>query len=235
VASRLFRPVARQRFDDPVWDLFPWDKPPAAPGSADDEFDDGTIAAAWSWRNQGGASIAEQSGYQLLTCPASGSDNWRIRERTAPTTNFTLIAKISFAHQWVNSFYTGIVIVNNSNGKFIVVGAQTSTSGSDARRVLVYKWTNSTTFSADALSGSLPALRGPNSPVYLRIKKTGSTGVTDGSLAFACSGDGVSWADLGISEAVATFLGSADRIGFGGNGAAANKDFDVLAHWFRVS
>jgi hypothetical protein len=229
MATKIYRPVGRQRYDDPLYDLFPADQPPASPSAYDDEFDDGTISSAWAWRNQGSCTIAEASGRQQLYAPSAAGNSLHIREIAAPSGDFTATLKLGGGGNIAAGVLRyGLCVINNTNGK-IVMGSHVFGGASQLGRL--QRWTNPTTFSTDLVL----ATYGTDIAIptwYARIRIAGTT------ISYHVSYDGISFFQYG-TEAIASFIGTVradvDRVGFFLANEGSGQDAYLNAHWLRVT
>jgi hypothetical protein len=219
MATKIYRPVGRQRYDDPIYDLLPGDRPAGSPSAYDDEFDDDTTDSKWAWRNQGTATLLEANGVARVASESTpGGNSLKIQEQTAPGGNFTLTAKIA-PHGPGNE--GGLCFVNNTNGKVITLGMIGGTSG----RSKLSRWNSVTSFNTTVVDATTPT---PPGVVYLRLVVASSV-IT---AYYSC--DGITFEKINTTtEAVATFLGSLDKIGFFTDGFG--PDSSINCHWFRVT
>lgn len=209
------------------------DNPPASPAAADDEFDGTSFdtagtrfsgANAWAWRNQGSATAVLADGHLVLTAPASGSDNHRIVEQTAPGGSWKYRLKMSDLRMTESNYACGaIVIANSSNGKFIAF--QKAYSGGVQMQLDRY---NSVTSHNTTLVGSfIFSTRSPHHALYLEVESDGTT------LTFRYSDSGVDGTYITFgSDTISSFLGTADRIGISADSVNSNV-VQTVVDWFR--
>jgi hypothetical protein len=226
MASKIYRPVSRQQYDAPFWEIAPGDKPPASPSVYDDEFDDDSIDSKWAWRNQGGvATIAETLGVEQLNTPSESGTNVRIREQSIASgdqNGWTMSAKIAVpSRPKTNAANFGIFCLNVANGKII----QLSYSPHNGL-ISLLRWASTTSFSASAFA-STPSYGG--SPIYLRLVYASST------FSAYWSPDGVNWGHID-DETLAAFLTTkADKFGFALQTGETVFSQWCDVNWFRVT
>lgn len=134
------------------------------------------IASAWTWVNQGGASLTDDAGSLLLTVPTNTGDSLRTLVKAAPSTPYTITALVEVYASIGNTAFSGLVFRESATSE--IVGFGLNSSGNELR---VMKWTNSTTYSADYtltyLPLNLPAL------MWLRITDNGTNRISSISVA----------------------------------------------------
>lgn len=182
------------------------------------------IDADFAWVNQGGASVDVSAGGIYLLAPAGGSSNNRIRKKAAPSTPWTLtIGFIPFTFD-ANYVTCGLALRESSTSKliFFLLGYV------DNPVLRVERYTNETTFSADALTKTITNLLAINPAhiVYLRVLDNGT------NLIYSYSIDGVHFRQF-LSESRTAFMaGGPNEIGFFANGFNASYDSGIwLIHW----
>ncbi len=137
----------------------------------------------FSWVNQGGASVDNTKGAIYLEAPAGAGVNLRIRTKSAPSTPYTITAKVEPTTALAVQNHTyGIGFRQSSDGKLAVLMIQHS-SGTAA--IFSAKYTNATTFSATYVSPNVIDI-----PRWLRITDDG----TDRKVYF--SSDGLHYTQL---------------------------------------
>lgn len=198
------------------------DNTPVSPTTYDDEFDAATLDGKWTWRNQGTASASMRDGCLVLTGVAVGGENVRVLEQSI-SGPFKVRAKIA-SHALNNYNSGGICAVNSSNGKIFAVCCGWENGG----RVRVIKWSSPTvvtalSYDSTSLGGFVD---GYEKPTYFEIESDGTT------IYFRVSGDGIHFLTI-FSEALATFIGTADRVGIFQNSVSASAPNTVVCDWFR--
>lgn len=162
--------------------------------------------SAFSWANQGGASVDTTNGGIYMTGTAGGN-NIRYRFYTAPSTPYTIILALFPVLTLADFMQCGFSWSDGT--KYVNFGpaaAASSTSG-----LAVSKWTNATTFSADYLS---PLGISTQSPLlFLKAQDNGTNRICSWSM------DGQHWIQL-HSIGRTDFL-TASRVGFYTNGSNA--------------
>lgn len=214
------------------------DSYPGTPNVADDEFEGASLdttgvrasgATAWAWRNQGGATFAQDGGLAVFSGTAGVSANLRIVEQVAPAPSWKYRAKLCTVKMAASVHsLVGLCVVNTSSGK--VIGFYKGWTGSGAVMVAGDKWTNVTTYStalATAVSlSATPYVHGMTDPLYLEIENDGT------NLIFRYSFDGALWITF-ATEALSTFISSVTTIGLiAHNDTNSNLPTGVF-DWFR--
>ena len=198
----------------------PIDEPPATPNAKDDEFDDTSLDAKWSWVNQGTATWSEQNGFGKISL-LSGYNHSRFIVQNVPTGDFTVTGKFDLMAPTNSSFNFGLVLYNSSSAKHVIAGvcARTTYNG-----MHVLKMSNTTTFYTDAFLRSWH-----DTLVYIRVRVVGTTYYVDRSV------DGDTWTNI-FSETVATFMSSITHIGIGYfRNNTEGGSYYGKCHWFRVT
>jgi hypothetical protein len=135
---------------------------------------------AFSWANQGGASVSNTNGGEILTVPGSSSTNLRIRYIAAPATPYSIVACFTFGMNSTNYQNAGLCFYNTSSGKLVTFGPITgATTG-----VAVQEFSAPTAFAATPLGGILLS---PSGPIYLKVRDDGT------NFTFSYSTDGVNF------------------------------------------
>lgn len=193
--------------------------PAATAHSTDDEFEGTSLDGKWSWVNQGSSSVAfPGGGVMVATAAHSVTDSHRLLTQTAPSGDFTAIARVSAA--FLASAYrgAGLCVRKSSDGK--IVHWVIETNGTDIY-LSAQRWTNATTFSAGISSFNLSTSGRLTGPIWLRLRKNGT------NLELSWSIDGAAWSPVLVTEAIATFLSSFDEFGlifFANAGTAIAQD-----------
>lgn len=199
----------------------PIDAPPANPHGMDDEFEDSTMSAKWSWVNQGTSSWIENGTYGSMTL-VSGGDHTRLLVQSAPTGDFTATAKVALSGPRLNYFNFGVCLYNSINGRRIIFGKSSRESYSGMQAI---KFSSDTSFSGD------PYLNGgwDSASIYVRARRAGTSYYLEMSI------DGDFWWQA-FTETVSNFLGDITHVGIGyfrnnTNGSIYRGRCD----WFRVT
>lgn len=196
------------------------DIPPSSAHACNDEFNNISLDAKWSWINQGTATVIIENKKLKMIDPIDGATtdlHCLVQTTNVPTGNFTLTAKLNLYSMPVNYIETGIFFMNSSNGKIVSISAisQASYFGMGLIRY------NSTT------SWNSNTLLSWAKWEYYRIQKTGT------NLKYYVSENGELWYLVG-TDAISSFISAVDSIGvFSDN---QNTSYDVYAYfdWFRV-
>lgn len=175
------------------------------------------LSSAFTWNNQGTATVADTTYGMVMSGAGSNGNNLRILEQTVPgtpgTTAFSLYVRLTYPVIVDNSGIYGIACRNSTNGRIVVMSllvpaTSFSTAIARALHACTERWTNATTYSA-----------GPNTifglsyfAPWLRVD------VTSTDIKMYYSMDGISYGPLITSETISTFLtatggGNLDKIG----------------------
>ena len=190
------------------------DEPPASPSTYDDEFNDASIDAKWSWANQDTATAAEGGIVGKISITPAGNAYLRCLTQPVPSGAWEVTAKVYFGGDFISDSWCGLVVMPEADGAIqcLEIGKDGSESPIKARQE---KWNSWTSFSSDTSRsyGSTHA--------YLKV-------IYDGTNLTSCvSSDGVSYAKLANSYAPGFTPG---RFGISARGNALPSYFD----WFRV-
>lgn len=191
----------------------------------DDEFAGSVLDAKWSWRNQGGASWAQDDGWGQLTAPQNSGQSLRSIVQTVSGT-FDIRAKVSFMpHANVNYYLAGLTVWNNSSGKGYFL-ALFQNASSFASGMWVVNSNTSLGSNLNEVSSSTAAwLPGVQ---YMRFVNDGT------NITGYMSVDGRNWRSLGWTALLSTHISSIDRVGITmDNEAPASGDEWIVAEWFR--
>src|SRR5204863_8883331 len=144
----------------------PADLPPGSPGSIDDECN-GSPSGSWTALDAGDADTftAGESTYCDYSHDGSGTDRIRGELRTAPSTPYTITARLSVIcpGAFVNGGWGGGLIARNStSGRAFTLGLSSSISAADMK-TKVQKWNSTTSYNSDAVSAALGI------PMYFRM------------------------------------------------------------------
>lgn len=131
---------------------------------------------AWSWVNQGTATITSVNGAQVLTALSSaGAVDLKMRVLTLPVAPFTITVGMQSTVQGANFTRTGIGLRESATSKVASINSTT------ANLVSVDYWTNSTTYGSTPVNITLPTVTDFK---FFRVAKSGTT------LTFSYSVDG---------------------------------------------
>jgi hypothetical protein len=141
------------------------------------------IDGDFAWVNQGGASVATTNGGIFLSAPVNASTGWRIRKKSAPSTPYTLTVAILPYMMFVSFHRLGVLFRQSSDGKLVTFEVSyDSTANAALCKLVVNKWTNETTFSAEYTN--ILKAHPLNALIFLRISDDGTNRVcsysTDG-------------------------------------------------------
>lgn len=159
------------------------------------------VGGAFSWVNQGGASMDTTNGGLYLEGPAGSSLNNRLLVTSAPATPYTMTAAFL-----PNIFATsqqqdcGLVFRDSVSGKFVTLSLMTS--GATAQFfILSYQWSSPTSFAGTYIQKQYF----PRQLVWFQISDDGTNRIS------RYSSDGQHWIQL-FSVARTDFL-TADQVG----------------------
>lgn len=174
--------------------------------------------ASWTLQNAGSggtAAVATDTPFGIQLVSPSTSSNIRMLRRNGalPAGDWTFIARGSPINPDAGGLHynRSIVLRRSSDGRIIIAG---SFNG----QWLVQRWTNYTTFSATAYGPTAWAFQ--QQLPWHRVRKVGA------NYLFDIGPDGEVWFNY-LTEAAATFIGTADEVGFGNmvNGHLAHDLF----------
>jgi hypothetical protein len=191
------------------------DEPPETANAKDDEFNDASIDAKWTWANQGTATAEEGGKAGLISITPANDSKYRCLTQAVPAGAWTLTAKVHFGGDFIDDSYAGIVILPATDGA--VEALAIGKDGSSATNLRAEKWTNWSTFDSQR------KLTYWNATVcYLKIAWNGT------NLTYSISSTGVAYAKL-LNAFAPSF--TPGRIGIAARGNALPSYFD----WFRVA
>lgn len=180
---------------------------------------------AWTWQNQGGASVVQANKLVFLSIP-SATLNIRSRLIAAPATPYTVTALMQ-AHYTVataNNQHAGIIFRESGTGKLYTLAHQADGT------LQTLKYTNDTTFSG---VGPVNAALTPRNTVgtlfWLRIADDGV------NLIFSTSRDGRNFTQRGSEGRTAFMAGGPNQIGLFGIVEASAAAFDISYGSFEVA
>lgn len=161
------------------------------------------LAASFTWRNQGTATVTNGTKALILDCPAS-TTNFRILEVACPATPFDCYIRLINNNAQAGNNQHGFALINSTNGRIIFFGYFNAPAA-----LLCQQWTNVTTFNSTIFNKTVTAYL-----PWLRVNVTSTT------ITMYASADGYDWEQIG-STAIATFLtasggGTLDKIGICG-------------------
>ena len=168
-------------------------------------------AAAWTWVNQGTASVSDSAGGVFLNGPAASSINWRCLVKSAPGTPYTITACFLAVIIGGSSESAGLVWRQSSDGKLVTFGFDKNSTSDQV--IEVSKYTNPTTFSAHY--SPFPIIWSSAAQLlWMRISDDGT------NRKCFVSADGVNWIEV-HSVGRTDFL-TADQVGWAVNPRSSN-------------
>lgn len=154
--------------------------------------------SAWSWINQGSATVVQSGGVVYLSSTSAAGENSRIRQFTAPSTPYKFAFALLPNPGTAANFRLGAQLAEVGTNKII------SISLVEGPAVHVIKHNSATSFSSAPFQKTVGALGGP---AFFRVGADGT------NVTFEYSFDGLNW-QTALSEAKATFFTTApDRVG----------------------
>lgn len=162
--------------------------------------------SGWTWRNQGGASVATTYGGRRMVLPTSAAD-LRLEERTCPATPWTLDALVRVSSPVIGTFVRSGIIIMASGGRAYFAGMYVPGSGSSTK-LEISQWSAVGTFSSQTL---ITEEQSGTEQVWIRVTDNGT------NLVISFSRDGITYHQA-LSETRATWLtGGPSTIGYGGS------------------
>lgn len=219
---------------------------PTTPNAADDEFETAALdtggtrrsgAAAWAWRNQGTAAVAQAGGRLVLTMPSSAGHDVRVIEQTLPgsgTWKYRAKVRLDTDGQPSGSasLVSGICLVVSGTNKAIIFGGTRDTASNAG--FLIARYTNLQTWASNAYSAVgatiatdvLARFGLPYDFRYFEIEWDAT------NLIFRLSACGTPGTFIQLfAETPAAFLGTPDKIGVFGNFVGGTGR--TVVDWFR--
>lgn len=181
------------------------------------------LPTGFSWINQGTASLTTTNGGEFVRkAGGGGADNIHARVVAVPATPFTrTLCHIPMVPCGPSSYPNcGMCLYDGTKFQTFAIQWRQDGAGADNFRgffIGVTRWTNTTTFSADAFQK--PVAYG--TPIWQRIIDNGTT------RSFAISLDGIEFTTL-FADTHTTFL-TASHIGFYVNAVACANDVGIRA------
>lgn len=139
---------------------------------------------AFAWANQGGATVTNVHGGEIMQVPSSSGDNLRVRYIAAPSTPYTITAIFNPQIFTNNYLSAGLVFYNSSTGNLATFGPTSASASGPAQNVIVQYWNSVTSINSNAgqnVPWSFGAFQG------LRVLDDGT------NWTFSVSSDGQNW------------------------------------------
>jgi hypothetical protein len=172
---------------------------------------------SFSWTNQGTATLDTSHGSHSITAPAVAVYNHRIREITAPSTPYTITACILGFIGPSEGEGFGLCWRQSSDNKMVTLSRMYT---ANINKMMVSKWSNTTTFSAHYLDGNGSAMPGVS---WFRLTDDGTNRITYISM------DGHHWRQL-HSVGRTDYL-TADRVGWFTISSTVSTVVGTLVSW----
>lgn len=192
----------------------------------DDEFDGqagAAINAKWTAVNVGtSTALLDGRGRIVITAQVGAGDNKRLWMQTPPATPWKITTKCNLNNIAAQPLM-GLWVRNVASAKLICLGPYMTS----AIQTGIFKFTNPTTFSATILTSALFAF----GSWYYRVTNDG----VNLKFYISCSGTADTDWILLATEALATFIGSVDHVGIGGDSNSAGQNGVGVFDFFRVS
>jgi len=196
----------------------------------DDEFEEPSLDAKWTWVNQGTSTAVVAQGACIMTSEAAAAESHRIIQQSIAAASFKVRTKCQLFGQGAYNG-AGLVVGNSGSGKYYALGIYYTSTAIDCRWY-VKALTNPTTLSSNLALGSaesiLSSVNGQAPPAYLEFEYDGTNVIARISM----SGYNTTFAQLYTATA-ASWLGTPDTIGI--NVDAENATLPAIAafDWFR--
>lgn len=153
----------------------------------------------FSWVNQGTATLGTNGGALLLSAPASGGVDVKLRVATAPATPYTITALVETGNNGTNFAWSGLAFRASGSGALVLFGPLSDTGRQD---LTVAKYNNPTSFSATYTT----ARQATSRTWWLRISDNGVNRIS------SWSPDGFNW--IQVHSVGRTDFLTADQVGF---------------------
>lgn len=185
------------------------------------------VDASFAWVNQGGASVSTTSGAVVLTIPAAGGQNMRLRTMAMPARPFTLtVGSIRHMTDRNHQMIGPIILRDSGTAKFLAADHYTD-SGTGEPSIILHGWTNPTSGVAVGLDFGTSAPQQSMAEFWWRVVVTGGGG---GTRTWYTSTNGVDW--LQIGSAAWDNWCTPNEIGFGGQTENATYPAALtIFHW----
>lgn len=209
---------------------------PTAVTGTGNSFTAPPIASAWTQVNFNGSDtltdITSSEGAALLlqTVYIGATNSLRVAVKSAPSTPYTVTA-IFRAPIFLSSttpHYAGLIFRESGTGKLYAFDITGTIASNPIKAIRILKWTNPTTFSADALAALALSLDTP----FICFQQS-----DDGTnLKFRVSGNmGATWTEL-LSVGRTSFMaGAPNQIGFHTDPAGGSLGLDLVLYSWAIT
>lgn len=165
---------------------------------------------AWTWVNQGGASVTTTNNAIFLNAPASVGDNLRARVIAVPTAPYTITISFIPMLTWADFLFCGLVLQDSVSGKLVTFNLSSAAATDSAGQTLgVAKWTNVTTV-AGTYTTTPTLIKAPvwqaGPAMWMQVHDDATNRI------WSISNDGVNWFQV-LSTLRTDFI-TPDHIGF---------------------
>jgi hypothetical protein len=206
------------------------DTHPSSADDMDDEFEEGSLDAKWSWVNQNGASVNfNQGALQLVGSTASAATNNNMLVQVAPTAPWKVRAKVHLTDAAANAG-AALVAYNTANQNLVIFGVFMASG--PVFSVYAQRCDDPTTFNTNLSTGAtaMPIVGADSAslPVYLEMENDG----TNLYYRFSVSG----FEDTFIllqTEPIASHIAAVDRVGILANSVSVSRPARSSWDWFR--
>lgn len=162
--------------------------------------------ADFTWQNQSTSTATDGVGGLILTSNGNGTIN--LLEKNTPASTFNCYVNLACPCVKPGNGWVGIVVRNSTTGKAVSFCKYLTT----INFLACYRYTNLTTYSASGASATVGQLYD-----WLRLEVTATT------INLYQSSNGLDFLTPLVSETIATFIGSFDKVGIATNLAATGS------------
>ena len=177
------------------------------------------VSSAFTWVNQGSATVSNNPASLILTAPVASSTNMRCLVKSAPSTPYTLTALCYFGGDPSTTVaQSGILLREASSGKLISLHFL-NVSG---LKLEINKWNSATSYNSTVSSTATnEAFR---DRCYLQIANSGTVAT------FRYSFNGLYWVDITTSN-LSGWVTAYDQIGMFCNSENSKITYGAFAHF----
>ena len=178
-------------------------------------------ASAFTWVNQGGATIADRDGHLLMTAPTNASgDQFRGLFLSAPTPPYAIVQGFNFFSKKGGTLTTNgpfpqaeLLFRESSTGKLFTMSQLPRGESGDAETLQIKTMTNETTFLANKVHVNWEYGEGP---CWFKIEDDNT------DLKFSVGINGKDWIELYSEGRTSHMAGGPNQVGFGINQSGNN-------------
>ena len=171
----------------------------------------------FAWVNQGAASVSTTNGQITMTVPAAASVSYRIREKAAPATPYSITACMLLSCYGANYAFSSLGFRDSATGKleFWRTGWFTNNFS-----IGIITASSPTADVASLYSGYMPF----PGVIFFRITDNGT------NFIYSHSFDGQNFA-IDLTRGRTTYLANPDRVWWGGDDRNNQDAYVTLLHW----